>query len=52
VDADADPRATAAILLIAEAFVGDMLRLEQEHGLNAREMLEYYKGERKLDEED
>lgn len=40
------------VALIAEIFAHDMLRLEREHGLNADQMLAYYKGELELDEED
>ena len=38
------------IALIAEIFVEDMLRLEREHGLDASEMLDYYKGNLALKE--
>ncbi len=47
-----DKSASAAIALIAEIFVDDMLRLERDHGLNADEMLAYYKGERRLEQLD
>ena len=43
---------TTPIEQIAEIFVDDMLRLEREHGLDAKEMLAYYRGELEIKDKD
>ena len=43
---------TPPIEQIAEIFVDDMLRLEREHGLNAKEMFDYYRGDLELKDTD
>lgn len=44
-DSSVTPEEAEALEKLAEIFADAMLKLEQEHGLTPRQMLEYYKGQ-------